>query len=138
MKLKKSLLIFFGSILVLSACNNNKIDADDKETTDSTASKSTTTSSGTPSKLEGVWEVKREDGEDNSASVGTTYEFSGSKLTMSMSGFNNPGTTEVTDNTFSFLADGGKDKIIYDYSFEGDTLVVKMQEGPQVFRLVKK
>lgn len=48
------------------------------------------------------------------------------------------GSTEVTDNTFSFLADDGSDKIMYNYHFNRDTMVMSMQEGIQIFHLMKK
>ena len=66
------------------------------------------------------------------------YEFKGNKLSMGKDGVTLSGSTEVTDNTFSFLADGGSDKIMYNYHFSGDTMVMSMQEGIQVFHLVKK
>ena len=125
--------------ITLNACNGSGKKTGEN-TTDSSAKTTTTTTTetGTPSKLEGSWVVKREDGDAASEQVGTVYEFKGSKLTTGKDGFNIPGTTEVTDKTFSFLADGGKDKVMYNYNFDGDTLVVSMQDGPQVFHLLKK
>ena len=46
---------------------------------------------------------------------------------------------EVTDSTFSFQADGNEYKFMYNYYFNGDTLVVKMQNNKdQVFHMLKK
>lgn len=136
--LKQSIAIFCATVLVV-ACNNNKSKTDEKTGSDSTQTKSSDASDkGSASKLEGTWEVKREDGQDKSDQVGSTYEFKGNTLTLNAFGMSNPGTTEVTDNTFSFLANGGKDKVMYNYHFDGDTLVVQMQDGPQIFHLVKK
>lgn len=66
------------------------------------------------------------------------YEFNGNKLSMGKDGVNIGGSTEVTDNTFSCLAEGGSAKILYNYHFNGDTMAMSMQEGIQVFHLVKK
>lgn len=57
---------------------------------------------------------------------------------MGKDGVTLSGSTAGTDNTFSFLADGGSDKIMYNYYFSGDTMVMSMQEGIQVFHLVNK
>ena len=140
MKQFKMALAIFCAAALLTACNGNK-KADDKNASDSNATKTTTTTTtthGTTSKLEGTWEVKREDSDPHSETVGSTYEFKGNKLTTAKDGFRIPGTVEVTDNTFSFLMDGGTDKIMYNYHFDGDTLVVTMKDGFQVFRMVKK
>ena len=56
--------------------------------------------------------------------VGTVYEFKGNKLSFGKGDFKNPGKTEVTDSTFSFQADGNEFKFMYNYKFNGDTLVV--------------
>ena len=51
---------------------------------------------------------------------------------MSMSG-----TTEVTDTTYSILREATGTKIIYNYRFTGDTMLVHLDGGP-VWKLVKK
>lgn len=132
---KTTLNLMLAATLILGACNGGEKKAENNAGADTTKTAAPKTSG---SKLEGSWEVKREDGEENSQQVGTVYEFSGDKLTLSAQGFSNPGTTEVTDKTFSFTVEGGKDKIMYNYTLEGDTLVVSLQEGVQTFRLVKK
>ncbi|HRF19037.1 MAG TPA: hypothetical protein PK977_12765, partial [Chitinophagaceae bacterium] len=71
--------------------------------------------------------------------VGTVYTFEGDKLTFGKDGFNNPGKTEITESTFSFQAEGNSYKFIYDYSFNGDTLVASMQNSNgQMLYMVKK
>jgi hypothetical protein len=137
MKKINPMIWVFATGLMLNACNGSGKKTVDS-TTDSSAKTTTTTETAATSKLEGSWVVKREDGDAASEQVGTVYEFKGSKLTTGKDGFNIPGTTEVTDKTFSFLADGGKDKVMYNYNFDGDTLVISMQDGPQVFHLLKK
>ncbi|MBL7732967.1 MAG: hypothetical protein JNM88_17480, partial [Chitinophagaceae bacterium] len=75
----------------------------------------------------------------DSMNIGTVYTFSGNKLSFGKDGFVNPGATEVTDSTFSFQADGNEYKFMYNYHFEGDTLVVEMQKSNgQVFHMVKQ
>ena len=97
-----------------------------------------TTDNGPASKLEGAWEIKRAEGSMESSNLGTVYEFKGNKLTFGQGAFKNPGSTEVTDSTFSFQADGNEYKFMYNYYFNGDTLVVKMQNNKdQVFHMVK-
>ncbi len=93
---------------------------------------------GAATKLEGSWEIKRAEGMMAEENVGTVYTFSGNKLSFGKGGYTNPGKTEVTDSTFSFQADGNELKFNYIYKFNGDTLVVKMEKGSQVFHMVKK
>jgi hypothetical protein len=90
-------------------------------------------------KLEGAWEIKRAIGSSVKSNLGTVYTFDGDNLTLSKDGFNNPGKTEKTDNTFSFQTEGSQYKFIYDYKFDGDTLVASMQNSNgQTFYMVKK
>jgi len=99
----------------------------------------TTTGSGSAGKLEGAWEIKRAEGAMDSLNIGTVYEFKGSKLSFGKGDYKNPGKTEVTDSTFSFQADGNELKFMYNYKFNGDTLVVEMQKsGGQIFHMVKQ
>ncbi|MBL0055568.1 MAG: lipocalin family protein [Chitinophagaceae bacterium] len=94
---------------------------------------------GSPTKLEGSWEIKRAEGDMASTNMGTVYEFKGSKLAFGKGDYKNPGSTEVTDSTFSFQADGNQLKFYYNYHFNGDTLVVSMKNGVgQVFHMVKQ
>ncbi len=90
------------------------------------------------SKLEGTWVIKRATGSMAESSIGITYEFAGDKLTFGSASFKNPGTTEITENTFSFKADGNDLEFKYDYEISGDTLVVKMQGSDQTFYMVKQ
>lgn len=48
------------------------------------------------------------------------------------------GSMEANDNRIDILADGGSNKIMHTNHFSGDTMVMSMQEGIQVFHLVKK
>lgn len=131
--LKSSIAILFASTILIGCGGKDKKTGDDK------SAGSKTEISGSVSKLEGAWEIKRAEGDMASMNVGTVYEFNGDKLTFSKEGFKNPGKTEITDNTFSFQADGNEYKFMYEYHFNGDTLVVKMQGGSgQVFHMVKK
>jgi hypothetical protein len=67
------------------------------------------------------------------------YEFKGSKLAFGKGGYKNPGSTVITDSTFSFQAEGNDFKFMYNYKFNGDTLVVEMQKsGGQIFHMVKQ
>lgn len=131
--LKSSIAILFASTILIGCGGKDKKTGDDKSVD------SKTETGGSVSKLEGAWEIKRAEGDMASMNVGTVYEFNGDKLTFSKEGFKNPGKTEITDNTFSFQADGNEYKFMYEYHFNGDTLVVKMQGGSgQVFHMVKK
>lgn len=90
-------------------------------------------------KLDGAWEIKRAEGDMADLNVGTVYEFNGTKLSFGKGGFNNPGSTVITDSTFSFQADGNELKFMYHYHFNGDTLVVTMDgSAGQAFYMVKK
>ena len=90
-------------------------------------------------KLEGTWEIMRATGTSAKTNVGTVYTFEGDKLTLGKDGFNNPGKTEITDSTFSFQMEGNNYKFVYDYSFNGDTLVATMQNSNgQMLYMVRK
>jgi hypothetical protein len=132
--IKASFGILSAAIMMTSCGGKNKKDEEKNETGPKTE---TTSPSADATKLEGVWEIKRVDGVDG-GNVGGTYTFKGNTLATGMDGVNIPGATEVTDSTFSFLATGGTDKVMYNYHFNGDTLVATIQDGVQVFHLVKK
>jgi hypothetical protein len=135
----KQLLTIFLTVTFLMACGGK-----DKKTADADGDTTTkevvkTEESGTATKLEGAWEIKRAEGSMAETNVGTVYEFKGSKLSFGKGGYTNPGSTVVTDSTFSFQADGNELKFMYNYKFNGDTLVIEMQKsGGQIFHLVKK
>ena len=151
MHLKNILLIGCATFVFISCGSNDK-----KETTGTETKTETTTETGTvdqnpkphseterpltnAQKLQGAWEIKRATGTAAEMNVGTVYTFEGDKLTFGKDGFNNPGKTEVTDSTFSFQAEGNSYKFMYDYSFNGDTLVVTMQKSNgQMLYMVKK
>ena len=134
MNLFKTISGILFATLLLTACGGK-----DKKTDDKKEPGKVEADSGPASQLDGAWEIKRAEGDMASMNVGTVYEFNGDKLIFSKDGFKNPGKTEVTDNTFSFQADGNEYKFMYEYHFNGDTLVVKMQGGSdQIFYMVKK
>jgi len=89
--------------------------------------------------LEGAWEIKRAVGSSVKSNLGTVYTFEGDILMLGKGGFNNPGKTEITDSTFSFQPDNNSYKFMYDYKFDGDTLVVTVKNSNgQTFYMVKK
>ncbi len=124
--------------LAISACGGKDKKAESGDAANKNGSVSATNSGAT--KLEGAWEVKREEGYIADMNVGTVYEFKGNKLTIiSQDGVTNPGTTIVTHSTFSFQADGSVSGFIHKYHFNGDTLVVEIQHSDgQIFHMVKK
>lgn len=132
--MKKIFYVFACTFAILSACSDNKKEAKtgDAEPTVKTEDSPKAT------QLEGSWEIIRATGDMSGMNVGTIYEFKGDKLNLKSPGFTNPGTTQVTDNTFSFQADGNELKFLYDYKMEGDTLVVSMQKSNQTFYMAKK
>jgi hypothetical protein len=136
MKLLKVSMAFLVAALLLTACGGkNKKEVDSKEP----VSKTETTDSGPATKLEGAWEIKRAEGNMSSVNEGSVYDFKSSKLSFGKGGFKNPGSTVITDTTFSFQAEGNEFKFMYNYKFNGDTLVVEMQNsGGQIFHMVKK
>jgi len=130
---KTSAVIVFMMMLMIGCAGKDK-KTDDKENSETAGN-----DIGPAGKLNGVWEIKRAEGDMASMNEGTTYEFNGEKLLLGKAGFVNPGKTEITDTTFSFQADDNNYKFMYEYHFNGDTLVVKMQGGgDQVFYMVKK
>ncbi|MBP8114360.1 MAG: hypothetical protein KAY50_03325 [Chitinophagaceae bacterium] len=137
MKFLQLAIGFVLSTTLLTACGSD--DKKQGESGEQTKEETVTADNGPSSKLEGAWEIKRAEGSMESLNVGTVYEFKGSKLSFGKDGFTNPGSTEVTDSTFSFQADGNEYKFMYNYFFNGDTLVVKMQNNnDQVFHMIKK
>jgi len=134
-------ILVLASVITFSACGG----ADKKgDTNKDSASTGETVGpapadNGSPTKLEGAWIIKRAEGSMDSLNLGTVYEFKGNTLSFGKDGFTNPGKTEVTDSTFSFQANGNEYKFMYDYSFNGDTLVVEMQKSNgQIFHMVRK
>jgi hypothetical protein len=140
MRYNKLFFAISGLMAVLGACRGKDNKAagmkDEKATKEGTVK---VADNNTANKLDGAWEIKRAEGDMAKMNEGTVYEFKGNKLTFGKDGFNNPGTTEVTDSTFSFQAHENGYKFMYNYHFSGDTMVVTMQNGTgQVFYLVKK
>jgi hypothetical protein len=138
MKIVKTVAGILAAALIVTACGGN-----DKKAGESNAAENKNESVSATNKgatvLEGAWEIKRAEGEMADMNVGTIYEFKGSKLSFGKGSFTNPGSTVVTDSTFSFQADGNELKFMYNYRFNGDTLVVEMQNsGGQIFHMVKK
>ena len=122
MKFLQLAIGFFLSTTLLTACGSD--DKKEGESGKQTKEETVTADNGPSSKLEGAWEIKRAEG---------------SMESFGKDGFSNPGSTEVTDSTFSFQADGNEYKFMYNYYFNGDTLVVKMQNNKdQVFHMLKK
>lgn len=120
---------------IVSASCGNSDNKSGSEPAKPTAAKDT----GKTSSLEGAWEIKRAEGQMADQNIGTVYEFKGNNLTFGQGSYKNPGKTIITDSTFSFQADGNELKFGYHYSFNGDTLVVKMDDsGGQVFYMVKQ
>lgn len=130
--------ILFATAILLTACGSADKKGGDKDTATANTPTEPSNDKGSPSKLDGSWIIKRAEGMLDSANIGTVYAFDGNKLSFGKGGFTNPGKTEITDSTFSFQADGNEYKFMYDYKFNGDTLVVEMQKsGGQVFYMVR-
>ena len=135
--LKTSMAILFAASL-LTACEGKDKKVSENNEAD-IKTENTTTDKSPATKLDGAWEIKRAEGSMSEMNVGTVYEFKGNKLSFGKGDFKNPGKTEVTDSTFSFQADGNEFKFMYNYKFNGDTLVVEMQNsGGQIFHMTKK
>ncbi len=134
---KTSVTILFAASIFVS-CGSKDKKGEDKKDTD-TKTENTTADNSPATKLDGAWEIKRAEGSMSEMNVGTVYEFKGTKLSFGKGDFKNPGKTEVTDSTFSFQADGNEFKFMYNYKFNGDTLVVEMQKsGGQIFHMTKQ
>lgn len=135
------LLVTFSLVLIYGCGSKNENGNGKQITNDSVAADNGNTdiTSGN-GKLDGAWEIKRAEGDMASLNTGTVYTFKGNKLTFGKDGFDNPGSTVVTDSTFSFQADKTDLKFIYNYKMNGDTMIVTMQNGSggQVFYLVKQ
>jgi|GEM_PF-1708097 len=139
MKIIKYFLVIELSALLLASCGGKDKKGDNKKGDTTQKVKPQAENTDPVTQLEGAWEIKRAEGNMRSMNVGTIYEFKRNTLTMSKGGLRNPGKTEVTDSTFSFQAEGNEYKFMYDYHFNGDTMVVTMQKGSgQVFHMVKK
>ena len=151
---KSSFVKLCLALSLLIACTSNenkKTDNPVVKNDDTTAMKLTDTSTVakkteitqekiSSASLDGAWEIVRAEGKSVKSNLGTVYTFDGDKLTMGKNGFNNPGKTEITESTFSFENDATKGyKFMYDYKFNGDTLVVVVQNSNgQTFYMVKK
>ncbi|NOT50785.1 MAG: hypothetical protein HOP10_05870 [Chitinophagaceae bacterium] len=140
MIMSKILVAILFSISILTACGSNDKKDGAKEILNKKESVVTTHPVSTPQSLEGVWEIKRAEGVMHAMNVGTVYEFKGDKLILTKDNFITPGKTEITDSTFSFVADVSKKKTYkYRYHFKGDTLVASIDiSGGQVFYLARK
>lgn len=139
MQLIKQSIVIVTSLSLLIACGGKENKAGEEKTDTTQKEMLKTEISGPATKLEGAWEIKRAEGDMAELNLGTVYDFKGNKLSFGKDGYTNPGTTEVTDSTFSFQADGNELKFMYNYHFNGDTLVVTMQKGSgQVFHMVKQ
>ncbi len=138
MKLLKILMTILLAASLLTACGGkDKKDGDEKDPEAKT--ETVTADNGPTGILDGAWEIKRAEGGMADMNVGTVYEFNGNKLSFGKGSFKNPGKTEITDSTFSFQADGNEYIFMYNYKFNGDTLVVEMQKsGGQIFHMVKQ
>lgn len=125
------------ALSIFASCGGKDKKGEESKTTETKTE--TATESGSPTKLEGNWVIRRAQGAMDSLNLGTVYAFKGNKLSFGKEGYTNPGRTEVTDSTFSFQAEGNELKFMYNYKFNGDTLVVEMQNsGGQVFHMVKE
>ena len=134
----KPFFLFFMMISLLIACGGKDKKTNESNNQEDQKAASEKEETGTATRLEGNWVIKRAEGSMAEVNIGTAYKFKGSKLSFGKDGYLNPGTTEVTDSTFTFQADGNQYKFDYYYQFNGDTMVVRMKNGTQVFHLVKE
>lgn len=134
----KTFVLFFMMITLLSACGGKDKKTDESKNKEEQKAPKEKEETGTATRLEGNWVIKRAEGSMAEMNVGTAYIFKGSKLSFGKDGYLNPGSTEVTDSTFTFQAEGNQYKFDYYYQFNGDTMVVRMKNGTQVFHLVKE
>lgn len=136
MQLGKHLLVLVLPLLISCGGENNKSIKEKKDTKQNEAVKE---SNNPAAKVEGRWRIMRAEGNMRSMNTGTVYEFSENTLTMSKSGFSNTGKTKITDSTFSFQDTGSSIELIYNYRFNGDTLVAEVQgSNGQFFYLVRE
>ena len=139
MKFLKTFVSVSISVIFLTACGGSDSKKEEVKDDKTGTEEAKPSDNGSATKLEGAWEIKRADGSMAEMNVGTVYEFKGSTLTFGKEGFKNPGSTIITDSTFSFQANGNEYKFMYNYKFNGDTLVVEMQKsGGQIFHMVKE
>jgi hypothetical protein len=139
MQLVKRSIIASAFAFLLPACGGKESKSTEEKNDTTQQEPVKTEDSGTATHLDGAWEIMRAEGDMASTNMGTVYEFKGNRLSFGKGGYLNPGQTEITDSTFSFQADGNELKFMYNYKFNGDTLVVEMQKGMgQVFHMVKK
>lgn len=136
--LKHSCIVLLAAAMLVS-CGDKKSSPAEAKNDNTGTTTAPVGDRGAATRLEGDWEIKRAEGDMASYNMGTVYSFKGNKLSFGKDGFLNPGKTEVTDSTFSFQADGNELKFMYNYKFNGDTLVVEMQKGMgQVFHMTKQ
>jgi hypothetical protein len=130
-------IVFYVSVLVSCGGKDKNGEREKIDTTQKAMPRVEYT--GDATRLEGAWEIKRAEGSMAETNLGTVYIFNRNTLSFGKGDFLNPGKTEVTDSTFSFQANGNEYIFMYNYKFNGDTLVVEMQKGMgQVFHMVKK
>ena len=136
MQYGKHILVLVLPLLISCSGKNNKSIKEKKDTKQKEAVKE---SNSPAAKVEGRWRIMRAEGSMRSMNKGTVYEFSENTLTMSKSGLSNTGKTKITDSTFSFQGTGSSIELIYNYRFNGDTLVAEVQgSNGQFFYLVRE
>ncbi|HBS86518.1 MAG: hypothetical protein A2W91_20075 [Bacteroidetes bacterium GWF2_38_335] len=91
--------------------------------------------------LNGNWKVVKAEGNMADMSVGVEYIFEdGKKMTMKGMGIETKGTiTKSDDKTFTVTFEGVQQPFVYNYKFEGEQLVIELQNsGGQKFFLEKQ
>jgi len=92
--------------------------------------------------LDGVWEITEATGEFASSNVGTKYTFDKAAGTLSTKNgiFVTDGViTEESDTSFTVEFEGVSTPFVYNYSFEGDKLMLELtSSGGQKFTLERK
>jgi len=131
--MKKSALHFMTFILfsvLFIACGNNESD-----TTEGKNNKDMTPKE----KIQGKWIITEAEGEMAELNKGTVYTFDGDNYGMAKGIIDNKGKIlEMTDNSYKAQFDGMQTEYIFDYTFDGEKLIITPTGSGQIFTLERK
>lgn len=91
-------------------------------------------------KLDGKWKIVEATGEWAELNVGTVYTFGDDDAFSTSAGISvSHGTiTAKDDKSFTVKFDGLQSDFVYEYSFDGENMIIELGSSDQVFTLEKQ